>query len=63
MYYDTVVILIMKQTKHNKPKHTVKFIRVLNQPAMWIELEVIESNETARAKYLRLAEINKSIPR
>jgi hypothetical protein len=53
----------MKQTKRNKPKHTVKFIRVLNQPAMWIELEVIESNETARAKNLRLAEINKSIPR
>jgi hypothetical protein len=53
----------MKQAKHNKPKHTVKFIRVLNQPALWIELEVIESNETARAKYLRLADINKSLPR
>jgi len=51
----------MKQTKHYRPKHIVKFIRVLNQPARWIEVEVIESVETARAKYLRLADINKSV--
>jgi len=53
----------MKHTKNNKPKHTVKFIRVLNQPATWIEIEVIESMETAREKYLRLAGINKTYPR
>jgi len=53
----------MKQTKNSKLKHTVKFIRVLNQPATWIEVEVIESTETAREKYLRLTDINKSGPR
>jgi len=52
----------MKRTKYNKPKHTVKFIRVLNQPATWIEIEVVGSLETAREKYLRLAGINKTVP-
>jgi hypothetical protein len=52
----------MKHTKKTRPKHTVKFIRVLNQPATWIEVDVIESAETDREKLLSQLAINKPVP-
>jgi hypothetical protein len=52
----------MKHTKNTRTKHTVKFIRVLNQPATWIEIDVIESAETARGKLLSQLAIKKPVP-
>lgn len=44
---------MMKHPKNYKPKHTVKFIRVLNQPATWIEVNVVGSAENVRQKFIR----------
>jgi hypothetical protein len=44
---------MMKHPKNYKPKHTVKFIRVLNQPATWIEVNVVESVDKVREKFIR----------
>jgi hypothetical protein len=44
---------MMKHPKNYKPKHTVKFIRVLNQPATWIEVNVVESADKVREKFIR----------
>ncbi len=44
---------MMKRSKNYKPKHTVKFIRVLNQPATWIEVKVVGSAENVRQKFIR----------
>jgi len=52
----------MKNTRSNKQKHPVKFIRVLNQPATWIEIDMTESPETVSDKYLKQIEVNKVIP-
>ncbi len=52
----------MKQTRNNKLKHTVKFLRVLNQPATWIEVAVIEPAETVKGKLLKQFEIDKNVP-
>jgi 5'(3')-deoxyribonucleotidase len=43
---------MMKHSKNYKPKHTVKFIRVLNQPATWIEVNVVESADKVREKFI-----------
>jgi hypothetical protein len=51
----------MKHNKNNKLKHTVKFIRVLNQPATWIEVDVIESAQTASKKYFKQPEVIKHV--
>lgn len=52
----------MKQTRYNNLKHTVKFVRVINQPGTWIEVEVIEPAETAMGKLNKKFEINKHVP-